>query len=102
MAHARGYGVITFAIRASLIALVGRIELPPGVRRSLRFIPPAVLMALATPAFLRPERTFNLSLTNAHLVAGVLAAVIAWKTRSTLWTIGIGMASLWILTAVLR
>ncbi len=97
-----GMGVITFAIRVSLIALVGRTDIPPAVRRSLRFVPPAVLMALAAPALVRPEGIIDLSFTNAYLVAGGLAALIAWKTRHTLLTIGSGLAILWVLTAVLH
>jgi len=97
-----GMGVITFAIRVSLIALVGRTDLPPAVRRSLRFVPPAVLMALAAPALVRPEGTIDLSFANAYLVAGALAAIIAWKIQHTLLTIGAGMTILWALTAVLH
>ena len=97
-----GMGVITFAIRVSLIALVGRTDIPPAVRRSLRFVPPAVLMALAAPALVRPEGTIDLSFTNAYLVAGALAAIIAWKTQHTLLTIGTGMTILWALTTVLH
>ncbi len=97
-----GMGLITFAIRVSLIALVGRTDIPPAVRRSLRFVPPAVLMALAAPVLVRPEGTIDLSFTNAYLVAGALAAIIAWKTQHTLLTIGAGMTILWALTAVLH
>jgi branched-subunit amino acid transport protein len=95
-----GMGLITFAIRVSLIVLVGRTDIPPAVRRSLRFVPPAVLMALAAPTLVRPEGTINLSFTNAYLVAGLLAALIAWKTRHTLLTIGTGLTILWALTAM--
>lgn len=97
-----GMGLITFAIRLSLIALVGRTDIPPAVRRSLRFVPPAVLMALAAPALVRPEGTIDLSFTNAYLVAGGLAALIAWRTQHTLLTIGTGMTILWVLTAILH
>lgn len=97
-----GMGLITFAIRASLIALVGRTDIPPAVRRSLRFVPPAVLMALAAPALVRPEGSINLSFANPYLVAGVIAALIAWKTQHTLLTIGSGLTILWALTALLR
>ncbi len=99
-----GMGLITFAIRVSLIALVGRTrtDIPAAVRRSLRFVPPAVLMALAAPALVRPEGVINLSFTNAYLVAGLFAAVIAWKTQHTLLTIGTGLMILWALTAVLH
>jgi len=95
-------GLITFAIRVSLIALFGRTDVSPGVRRSLRFVPPAVLMALAAPALVRPEGPIDLAFTNPHLLAGLLAALIAWRTRNTLLTISTGMTALWVLTAVLH
>jgi branched-subunit amino acid transport protein len=95
-----GMGLITFAIRVSLIALFGRTDIPPGVRRSLRFVPLAVLMALAAPALVRPEGPIDLTLTNTHLLAGILAVLIAWKTHNTLLTISTGMTALWVLTAV--
>lgn len=96
-----GMGVITFGIRGSVIALFGRVEIPPHLRRSLRFVPPAVLTALVTPALVRPAGAVDLSFTNTHLVAGIVAAVVAWKAKSTVLTIASGMAVLWALRALL-
>lgn len=95
-----GMGVITFAIRASVIAAFGRAGVSPRIRRSLRLVPPAVFMALVTPALVRPEGSVDLSLSNLHLLAGSLAALVAWKTRSTLLTIITGMGMLWVLSVI--
>jgi branched-subunit amino acid transport protein len=92
-----GMGLITYAIRLSLILLLGRVTLPPLLLRGLRFVPPAVLSAVALPELLRPAGQLNLSLGNAHLLAGVLAILVAWRTRSVLLTIVVGMAALWAL-----
>src|SRR2546427_5550629 len=97
-----GMGLVTYAVRLSVIPLYGRGDVPPAVRRALRFVPPAVLTALVTPALRRPEGTVNLSVTNLHLLAGSVAALVAWKTRSTLLTITVGMAMLWTLRAVVH
>jgi len=35
------------------------------------------------------------------LVAGIVAALVAWRSRSTLWTLGSGMGALWLLRALL-
>lgn len=94
-------GAGTFAIRFSLIALSGRSDqFPEAAQRALRFIPPAVFAALAAPAFLMPDDVIDLSPTNLRLLAGIAASLVAWKTRSVLWTIVSGMASLWILQAI--
>jgi branched-subunit amino acid transport protein len=93
-------GIITFAIRLSLIALMGRVEVPPLVQRALRFVPPAVLSAIIFPELLWRSGQLDVSLGNTRLLAGVLAALVAWRTKNVLLTIGVGMAALWILQAV--
>jgi branched chain amino acid efflux pump len=96
-----GMGIVTYAIRLSLIVLLGRIEVPPRVRRALRFVPPAVLSALILPELLLRDGVLDLSLGNARLLAGTLAALVAWRSRNALLAIGMGMATLWILQAAL-
>lgn len=96
-----GMGVVTYAIRLSLILLLGRLKVPPLVQRALRFVPPAVLSALIFPELLLPGGTIMLSLGNARLLAGVLAGVVAWQSKNVLLAIGVGMAALWVLQAVI-
>ncbi|MGH2399868.1 MAG: AzlD domain-containing protein, partial [bacterium] len=92
-----GMGVITFALRLSMIALLGRWAIPEGISRALRFVPPAVFSALVAPALLRPAGPVDISFANSYLLAGLLAAVVAWRWRSIFLTIGAGMISLWLL-----
>lgn len=92
-------GLVTYAIRLSLIAGLGRVELPPFVGRALRFVPPAVLTAITFPELLLPGGTFDLSLANARLVAGVLAALVAWRSRNVVLTVVAGMLVLWLMRA---
>jgi len=96
-----GMGLVTYAIRLSLIVLIGHVEVPPIIQRGLRFVPPAVLSAIIFPELLRPGGTFDLSLGNVRLLAGVLAAGIAWRTKNVLLTIGVGMVALWVLQVVI-
>ena len=95
-------GAVTYGLRLSLIALMGRFEVPPLVSRGLRFVPPAVLSAIILPELVQPAGTLNLSLGNLRLVAGVLAIVIAWRTRNVLLTVGAGMAGLWLLQSIVK
>ncbi|HEY3247073.1 MAG TPA: AzlD domain-containing protein [bacterium] len=95
-------GAVTYALRASMILLMGRIELPALLRRALRLVPPAVLSAIILPELVRPSGQLDLSLGNEHLFAGAFAAIVAWRTRNTFLTVGGGLAALWILRALLR
>jgi branched-subunit amino acid transport protein len=95
-------GLGTFSLRFLLIALADKGDrIPPSIQRALRFIPPAVLAAIAGPAFLRPEGAIDVSFENLRLFAGLVAYLVAWRTKSVLWTIVSGMVALWILEAML-
>ncbi len=88
-------GALTFAIRFSFIALVDRLDaLPAGVMRALRFVPPAVLAALVLPAVLQPAPGTG-GVAAEKLVAGGVAAAVAWRTESVLATLATGMGTLW-------
>lgn len=93
-------GLLTYLTRLSFIALVGKVEFPAWLQRSLRYVPPAVLSAIIFPEILAHEGKLNLSLANDRLIAGLLAALVGWKTRNMLLTILVGMASLLLLQAV--
>jgi branched-subunit amino acid transport protein len=92
-----GMALATFLIRYPVLWLVGRYRLPDSWLRALRFVPPAVLSALVTPALLFPTgTTFVSPIANPYLVAGITAAVVAWKQRSLLLTLAVGMSVFWI------
>jgi branched-subunit amino acid transport protein len=93
-------GLLTFAIRVSFIALLGRVETPPLLSRALRFVPPAVLSAIVLPELLVRQGRVDFSLQNLRMLAGLVALLVAWRTRSVLFTIAAGMATLWALQAM--
>jgi len=95
-------GLLTFATRLSFIVLIGRVETPPLFVRALRFVPAAVLSALILPELIVRSGELRPDLHNPRLIAGVLAAVVAYFTRNVLATIAAGMAALWILQLLLR
>ena len=87
-------GLLTYAMRLSFILLWGKINVPVWLQRALRFVPPAVLTAIFFPELFMPGGTFNLMPTNARLIAGTLAALVAWRTRNIVLTILVGMGAL--------
>ncbi len=90
-------GLLTFGMRYSFIYLLGRLPVPDFVRRALRFVPPAVLSALITPALFMPSGQWDVSLGNHRWLAGLIAILVAWRTKSMLLAILAGVAALLIL-----
>jgi len=92
-----GMSLVTFGMRYPVLALVRVIQLPELVTQGLKYVPPAVLVAIITPTVLMPgEKGIDLQLSNAPLFASLVATVIAWRTKNLLLTIIFGMATLWI------
>jgi len=86
-------GAGTYAMRASFLAFAHRMAVvPPALSRVLRQIPPAALAALVLPALVRPEG--RLDLLQPRLLAGVVAALVAWRTRNVGVTLVVGMTVL--------
>jgi branched-subunit amino acid transport protein len=97
-----GMAFVTFLVRYPVLLLVTRIPLPDRVFRALRYVPPAVLAAIVVPAILMPDGvTVDVSPTNAYLVAGIVSALIAWRTKNLLLTIVLGMLAFLLLRALL-
>lgn len=92
-----GMGLITFSIRLSLILLWERVYVPPAIQQALRFVPAAVLSAIILPELLQPGGQLDISLGNARLLAGLVAMLVAWRTKNVLFTIAAGMVLFWIL-----
>jgi len=90
-------GLITFGMRFSLIYLFGRFHVPEALRKALHYVPPAVLSAIIFPELFIRNETLNLSLDNYRLMAGLVAVLVAWFTKSILITILAGMLALFLL-----
>ena len=89
----------TILLRLSFIALLARVEtIPEPVLRALGLVPAAVLAALVAPSLTHAEGSFDP--TTIRFGAGVLASLVAWRTKNVLATITAGMITLWVLQAL--
>jgi branched-subunit amino acid transport protein len=88
-----GMALATYFTRYAMIAALGR-ELPPLLRRWLRYVPPAVLAALVAPAALAPQGHLTFDIRAGAVFFG---ALVAWRTRNPLWTVLGGMAAFYLL-----
>lgn len=92
-------GLGTFALRVSLIAALQRVELTEPVERALGLIAPAALGALVAQGLLLSDGGMR-PLDSWHAAAAVAVLIALW-TRSVAWTLGGGMAALWLIQLAL-
>ncbi|MFP4482555.1 MAG: AzlD domain-containing protein [Thermovirgaceae bacterium] len=93
-----GAVALTFLlVKGLFLCFIPHGKLPSFVERTFRYIPPAVLAALAAPSIIF-EKAAEPSLSFPRITAGIIAFFIALKTRSITLTIISGMVVLWCLS----
>lgn len=92
--------VVTYLTRLSFILLVPPESVPLVFHRGLKYIPPAVLTAILLPELVIRNSALDFSFSNHRLVAGLVAALVAWRLRNTWLTIAAGMVALWLLMSL--
>ena len=83
--------VLTFTTRFLFIFLLKNKPFSERAVRWLKYIPISILTTLIAPTLFVTDRKLNLSLHNDYLIAGIVACLVAYKTRNILATIGVGM-----------
>jgi branched-subunit amino acid transport protein len=89
-------GALNYASRLSFIAFFARRSMPPLLARALKYVPAAMLTALIVPMIV-DWKGAAADFATPRVAAAVLAAAVAFATRSTLKTLAVGMAALWLL-----
>lgn len=91
----------TTLARVSFIVLLGRLGgVPPRLERLLALVPPAALAALVFPSLFVADGGLAIGPGNTRLLAGTVAAAVAWRTGNLLATVAVGMAVFWAVTLV--
>ncbi|WP_052665045.1 AzlD domain-containing protein [Nitriliruptor alkaliphilus] len=91
--------VVTWLLRISFITLVPAGGLPDRLRSALDDVGPAVLAAVVVTHLAHGEGLQGLILTD--LLATLVAAAVAWRTRSLSLTVVVGVLAVGVLRAVL-
>lgn len=87
-------GALTFLTRFSFIYFLRKTRISPVFERLLRLLPVAALSAMIAPQLFYADQGFTL--LGARSLAGLAATLVAWRTRSVVWTLAAGMAVLWL------
>lgn len=86
-----GMAAATYLTRIGAQLIFSHAGIPAWLERWLKHVPTAFLTALIVPALLLPQGYLDLSLNNSYLLAGIVAAFTAYKTKYVLLTIVLGM-----------
>ena len=89
----------TIAIRGSIIALSARTKISDRLKELFTFIPAAILPAFIAPAVFFHQGQVTWVMGKERVVVLVLASILCWFTRSTLATVGFGLAALFLFTS---
>jgi branched-subunit amino acid transport protein len=90
-------GVVTLLARASFIVLPPETRTPIWLQRGLKFVAAAVLPALVIPDVLFRDVPPGDVVNVYRIVAASIALLVAWRSRSVLATLGVGLGILWLL-----
>lgn len=92
-----GMAAVTYLARLSFIVLPADARIPEWLQRALRYIGAAVLPALVMPDVLFRGVSGGMPFDAYRLIAALVAALVAWKTRSIMATLISGMTVLFAL-----
>lgn len=87
----------TYFTRFASPLLLGSTGVPRWLARLLKHVPTAMLTALIAPALLAPQGAVDIGPANHYLLAGLVAAFMAWRRQPPAVTMGSGMAMMLIL-----
>ncbi|EGR0633411.1 branched-chain amino acid ABC transporter [Vibrio vulnificus] len=89
--------VLVFASRYLFLEPSLPLKLGHRTQRFLSYASPAVLTAIWAPIVFIPEGELQLSLQNPYLLAALVAALIAWRSKNVLLTTIVSMFLFFIL-----
>lgn len=90
----------TYAIRLSFLGLLGGRRMPEWVLRHLRYTPVAVIPGLVAPLVIWPAATDG-AMEPARMTAALVTLSVGYLSKSVLWAIGAGAATLYAALALL-
>lgn len=93
-------GLMAFLLRSAFLLSTGWIDdLTERTRAVLALLGPVAIAAIVGPRFIRLDGTVAESAEK--VVAGLVAGFVAWRTRSVVATIAVGVATLLLIQALI-
>ena len=91
----------TFAIRASIIAMSSKVQISNWWKDIFSYIPAAILPAFIAPAVFFHQGQVSSVYGKERFLVLMAATAVSFVWRSTLATIGVGLALLFAVTSII-
>ena len=88
-----GMAALTFFPRYIPFALAGKVKIPPLVSQALAFVPIAVLSVIIVQTSFVRDGVLALNFENHHMLAAIVAFIVALISRHQFLTIICGLVS---------
>ncbi len=89
-----GMAAVTYLTRGPVLAVAGRLRMPPFVQACLEVAPVAAMATLAVSFVVYPGGEFAGVTSNPAVYAGIVSAIVAYRWRSIALTAVIGVGAL--------
>lgn len=88
-----GMFAVTYSIRYLPFAYAHKLNFPLWLQEALSYVPVAALTAIIAPVILfHGEDEIDLGLYNPHLLAAIVAVVVAMRSKSLFFTVFSGLS----------
>lgn len=96
-----GMAVVTFLPRFLPMLLLSRKEISPSFNRWMTYIPVSIFAALVASDIFFWEGNLNINVSdNIKLIPSALVFLVAYKTKSLLWSMIVGVGGITVLWLV--
>jgi branched-subunit amino acid transport protein len=89
-----GMAAVTFFTRFGAQLFFRGTGIPAWLHRLLRHVPTGILTALIVPSLVLPRGSLDLTWHNPYLLAGIVAALAAWRFKNVPLTMVVGMVAI--------
>lgn len=96
-----GIAALTFFTRFAFTMLFRRFKISERWNMFMVYVPIAVFTTIIVPALLVPNGELDISFQNEYLIAGIIALLVAYKTKNVVGTVIIGISLILFLRLVL-
>jgi len=96
-----GIAALTFFTRFAFAVILKKDKISEKWSKWMVYVPIAVFTTIIVPALVAPKEEIDFSIQNEYLIAGIVALLIAYKTKNLAGTVILGISIILLLRFLL-